>query len=294
MKCLLVINTSCGNVQRVLENAHFHEEIRKNFSEVDEIRITEEDKDSFDLKSKCEGYDVLVVCGGDGTFNSALNATRSIKIDLIYVPCGTLNDAAHTMKSIAKDGSVNLKDRRLRHIDLGEINGLLFSYVCASGSFTSIGYRAKTKTKKLFKRFIYYIHAFKEYKVHNIKAKIEIEDMIFEDIYTLIMAVKSQYVFGLGFNKLYKHDSGNGHLLLIKSPRGFFKYMKMFFLFFRAFFIGFKKEVIKKNIVFKEFSKAHIELEKEEDFCVDGEKFLLNGQNEIKFHKKMVKVFLSS
>ncbi|MDR0696149.1 MAG: hypothetical protein LBF68_01205 [Christensenellaceae bacterium] len=292
MKCLLIINTSCGNIQRVLENSNFHKEIRANFDEVSEFRITEEDKDSFDLCDKCKGYDALVICGGDGTFNSALNATKSMDIDLIYVPCGTLNDAAHTMKSIAKESSVNLRDRRLRHIDLGEINGLLFSYVAACGSFTSIGYHVKSKTKKLFKRFIYYVHAFKEYKVHNIKSKIIIDNEIIEGDYTLIMAVKSKFVFGLPFNKLYKHDSGSGHLLLIKAPTGIFKYIKMFFLFFRAFFIGFKKEINTKNILFKEFTSASIELDSPQNFCIDGERFLIGGNNEIRFHKKIVKIFV--
>jgi hypothetical protein len=106
------------------------------------------------------------------------------------------------------------------------------------------------------------------------------------------MAVKSRYVFGFKFNKIYEHNSGKGHLLLIKSPTGLFKRTKLFFLFFRAFFIGFKKEVNTKNLKFLTTSAAKIELKAEVDFCVDGERAPSGLVNYIKFHQKAGKIYI--
>jgi diacylglycerol kinase family enzyme len=283
---------SCGNAQKVLNNRILYNLLAEKYGIVEKIIISEYDKENFDFAEVCANYDALAVCGGDGTFNSAINATRNLDIDLIYVPCGTLNDAAHTLRSIEFEGLTDLSDRRIRQIDLGEINNTLFTYVAACGTFTAIGYKAKSKSKKLLKRIIYYLHAIKEYRLAHIKARIDLPDKTLEGEYTLIMVVKSKYVFGLGFNKLYKHNSGTGHLLLIKTPKGLFKLIKMFLLFFRAFFIGFKTQLDTKNIKFIEFEKVSIQLESPEQFCVDGEELQLDGRNDVGFYKKAVRIFI--
>lgn len=289
MKCLLLINTSSGNAQRAIKNRELHEVLHSLYGDITEKHITEYDRD-YDIAKECEGYDALAVCGGDGTFNNAINAVRYSDVDLLYIPCGTFNDAAHTLKYLTKLEGLN--ERRIRQIDLGEFNGRLFSYVAAAGSFTAIGFLPKSKFKKLFKRLVYYLYAFKEYRVHNMKAEINADGRIFKDTYTLIMALKSKYVFGFNFNRLFRHNSGKGHLLLIKSPTGVFKLVKMFFLFFRAFFIGFNKEKTGKHIQFIEFTKATIKLDKAYDFCVDGECMRGKMINDIQFHHKKTKIFI--
>jgi diacylglycerol kinase (ATP) len=291
-KCLLLINTSCGNAQRAIDNEKLTSILLNYYDDIEEIRIAEHDRDFFDIAKKSLKFSAIVVCGGDGTLNSVLNATQGQEIELIYVPCGTLNDTAHTLKSTEVCKTTDLENSHMRYIDIGEINQTLFSYVVAGGSFTAIGYKARSKTKQIFKRIVYFAHAFKEYRLHSMKAQIEMDGKKYEDIYTLIMAIKSKYVFGLRFNQLYQSDSGTGHLLLIKTPTGMFKFAQMFFLFFRAFFIGFDKEKDGKYIKFLEFTQAKIDLKERLDFCVDGEKLVLEGHAEIKFHKKAIKVLL--
>jgi diacylglycerol kinase family enzyme len=287
----MLINLSSGNAKKAMDNQSIRDELRALYGEVKECCISEENRD-FDIGAACEGYDALAVCGGDGTFNSALNAVRHKKIELLYVPCGTLNDTAHTLKSIQSQDDVDLSDRHLRSIDLGELNDTLFSYVAATGTFTAIGFIPKTKYKKRFKRLVYYLYALKEYRPHKINAKIQINGQTYQGVYTLILAVKSKYVFGFPFNKLYKHNSGKGHLLLINTPKGLFKLTKLFFRFFRAFFIGFRKEVNKKNLKFIEFSAASIDLDEPRLFCLDGERYMSPVHNVVKFKQKATKILV--
>lgn len=287
MKCLLLINSSSGNADGVDGDKELIAALTKAYGIVHKKAYKAEDR--FDIAKESEGYDILVLCGGDGTFNYAINALRDKNIELYYIPCGTFNDCAHTLKKL---DSANTQRGQFK-LDLGEINGRLFSYVAAAGSFTPIGYLPKSKHKKVFKRLVYYLYAFKEYKVHRINASVKADDRSFEGCYTLIMAVNSRYVFGFNFNRLFNLNDGKGQLLLIKAPTGPLRLIKMFFLFFRAFFIGFKSEYESENIKFVSFRRCLIRLDKPQDFCVDGERLTSGLANEICMHKERGRVILT-
>lgn len=288
-KCLLLINKTSGNVSRALNNPDIYNSLRKDYDIIDTLYI--EVDNPIDIKKASEGYDGLAVCGGDGTFNNAINATRELNLELTYIPCGTLNDTAKTLHLTSK---LKKDERKIRRVDIGEINNTLFSYVAAAGTFTAIGYTTKNKLKKKIKFFAYLWQVLSEYKVHHIKARIETEGKVFDDTYTLIMAINSQRCFGFNFNQLYSHNSGKAHLLLIKSPKGkgFFAKLKIFFPFFRAFFMGFDSPYQSKKMTFMEFDKAVVELEKPEDFTIDGEKICVEGKFNLSIHRQKMKLFV--
>lgn len=284
MKCLLLINASSGNSGGVVDDKELIAELEKAYGTVEKKVYNAEE--NLDIARESAGYNAIALCGGDGTFNYAINALRDKKIELIFIPCGTFNDCAHTLKKIetVKKGYYRL--------DLGELNGRLYSYVAAAGSFTPIGYLPKSKHKKVFKRLVYYFYAIKEYKIHRINAKITADGRVYQDCYTLILAANSRYVFGFNFNRLFNLNDGKGQLLLIKSPKSPFALVKMFFLFFRAFFVGFDKEYDSENIKFISFANCRIEAETPLEFCVDGERFLGDKVNELSMHKARGRVIL--
>jgi len=277
--CLFLANTLSGRGSS-LDIEGIIERLKKRFEIVDLKVIS--DNNYFDIKNACVGYNYLAVSGGDGTLNCAINCTKDMDIKLIYIPSGTLNDTYKTLR----------RTKKSEYIDLGEVNGNLFSYVLACGSFTPIGYTANLRLKKAFKQLAYFLYAFKEYKPYSINAEVKAVDFCFKDTFTLIMVINSKRVFGFPFNKLYENNSGKAHLLLIKSPQGNYltKLLKMFIMFFRAFFIGFKKEMEGKYITFKEVSELSINLNSDIDFCIDGEKIVLNKENIIKIHKDKIKL----
>lgn len=145
MNCKLVINKDSGNFAKLNVN-----ELLCSLGCNAEVEV-------IDSKSNwtCNGFDTVIVCGGDGTLHNALEKCSGKKI--VYAPCGTLNEAALTSKRITS---------------LGKANNELFSYVCATGSFTEIGYLAKNNHKKHWKSLAYLPQILKCYRCHNICAKL--------------------------------------------------------------------------------------------------------------------------
>ena len=212
-----------------------------------------------------EGYDTVIVCGGDGTLHHAIEKCPSKQI--IYAPCGTLNEASATDKKLTT---------------VGKVNGESFSYVCACGSFTEIGYSAKNKHKQRWKSIAYLPQMFKHYKCHDIQATLDVDGKAYVDSYTLLMVIKSHRCFGFNFNRSYKKNK-KLYLLAIKSSgKDCLKNRaKMFFPFFRVFFCGISHPMSQKNWFLQPFDKLTVKLESKQDFCLDGEKRTLDGVLEI-------------
>lgn len=265
MKCLLIINKKSGNSISASDNGALIRALKDRYGFVTVKYI--EKGETLDIKSELRDAEILAVAGGDGTLNSAVNAVKDRDVKIIYIPCGTVNDAYHTAKSVEKTSDGNPV-----FLTPLSFNDKLFTYVAATGTFTPIGWRPKDNAKKHFKRLAYFVYAFKEYKINNLGAQIIINGKSLKDTFTLIMAVKSKYVFGFPFNRAYRSDEYGGHILLIKTPKGALKFIKLFLLFFRAFFIGFNAEYESKNISFRAFKSLSILLDNTADFCLDGER----------------------
>ena len=281
--CKLIVNRLSGNVDKNFNVDDVKNLLSETYDNVDVVFIDE----NHDLKmcDHVDGYDALAVCGGDGTLNSAINAIRKKKMQLIYVPCGTLNDTAKSMR-LAKE--LSHSDRRIRKVDMGKVGDTMFAYVLAGGTFCEIGYTTEIKKKKHFKILAYIFEVLKTYKIHRIQVKLTVGDRVLDDEYTLVMAINCSRCFGFRFNKKFCHNNGLAQILLIKSPKhnGLLGKIEIFFPFFRAFFIGFNKEHDGKTIKFLDFSKAKLDIAEPTDFTMDGEKLTLEGENELKILKR--------
>ena len=99
MNCVLVINTLSGNAAKACER-----EIVAKYAAGDDVTVKyiRSKTDSYDV----EGVEKLIVCGGDGTLNNAVNICRDKDIDIYYLPYGTFNETAKGMK---KDGAHTLE-----------------------------------------------------------------------------------------------------------------------------------------------------------------------------------------
>lgn len=256
MACKIIVNCDSGNCERL---------------DLEALRCMLDCKDA-EIENinhatdwSAEGYDTVVVCGGDGTLHHAIDKCKNQQI--IYAPCGTLNEAS------ALDTAIKT---------VGSVNGESFSYVCACGSFTGIGYAAKTERKKRWKRIAYLPQIFSQYRCHEIQATLELDGKILNNSYTLLMVIKSHRCFGFNFNPMYK-KSKKMYLLAIKSVgKDCLKNrIRMFFPFFRVFFCGISHPMSRKRWFLLPFDKLKITLNDAQDFCLDGEKRTLLGELEI-------------
>ncbi len=274
MNCLLVINTMSGNSCRVNEKAL----IAKYAADDDvTVKYLRAPSDEYSV----EKVDKLIVCGGDGTLNRALSLISGKAIDLYYLPCGTFNETAKSFsgKGVYEIGSI------------GKIGEKAFAYVAAAGSFTDLGQAASSSQKKRFKLFAYFAKVLSSYRVHRIKARITTESFSVEGTYTLIMISNAKRCFGFRFNRLHEKQP-DLQLIAIKAPKrdDLKGRIKMFFPFFRVFFLGIGKERRKGDILVTSFKEGSVLLSKETPFCLDGENALLSGENAI--GKSAARVFV--
>lgn len=265
--CLLIINTRSGNGE--MANEQELTSVFGNNSFVDTLYVTENTIIPKLSQNK------VVVCGGDGTLNSILNTPTSTETEIFYIPYGTLNELS----------SGDKKDE-FEVFEIGQVNEKRFSYVMACGIFTPLGYVVDEKKKKRLKKLAYIAEVIKEYKIHRIQANISINDRKLCGEYSLIMAIDSPCCFGFNFNKAYRFDDGQMHLLTIRSPHsnGFWGKVELFFPLFKAFFIGFKKEYHSKKMDFIPFKSLSLDID-ETPFDLDGEKVSLGGNLQIHVHR---------
>lgn len=238
-----------------------------------------------DIRAAADSYGAVAVCGGDGTLNIALNALYGTGKELTYIPGGTFNDAAHSLSRYsAEDGSVTVR--------LGELNGRLFTYVAAAGTFTPIGYKCDPRIKRVLGRLVYYAEVFREYKPHYIKATVRATDFEISGTFTVVMLLNSRVCFSFPFNRAYDPEAEEAHLLLIRSPEGNFKNLKLFFSFFRAFFVGFDGDKETKNIIFRAVSSCTLETAEPQILCLDGERFECPDKCGFSIGEKKLRLFL--
>ena len=258
--CIIVINDMSGS-----------------YKKIDEKRLTEAFGEGYDVEVfhmtsehpfEYKPADRVVVCGGDGTFSRMINRYKEKNTEIVYCPCGTLNETSKRNKDGTGDFLIK---------DCGEAADKIFSYVLATGTFTPLGYAVDNVFKQKYKAFAYIVNAFKQLKVWRVNAEITCDGDRYEGQYSLIMMLDSPQCFGLHFNKMFCPNDKKMHLLLVKAPRfnGLFGLAEMFFNFFRAFFIGFKKPFSSGKMIFREFSEMTVRTDKEYDFCADGEKWTM-------------------
>ena len=257
MNCLLVINTLSGNSSKVCED-----ELIRKYAEKDAVSVKyiRDPSDTYSV----DGVEKLIVCGGDGTLNNALNICRDRDIDIYYLPFGTFNETA---KAAQGNGVRPLPP-------CGRIGNVDFAYVAAAGSFTDIGQAPDPSVKRRFKLFAYFFRVLAAYKVHRIEAKVECPRFAAEGTYTLVMFSNAVRCFGFRFNRLHRDNSDDLQVLLIRAPKkdNLWGRIKMFFPFFRAFFIGFNREHFGKNLLFASIPSAEVTIAETTPFCVDGER----------------------
>ena len=277
MNCLLVINTMSGNAAKIREK-----EIVGRYAVGDNVAVKylREPSDCYST----QGMDKLIVCGGDGTLNRALALCAGSEIDLYYLPCGTFNETA--------------KDRKgkglCRMEDFGKIGENDFAYVAAAGSFTDLGQAAKSSLKRRFKFFAYFAKVLSSYKVHRIPAEIKTEKFSASGTYTLLMVSNAKRCFGFRFNRLHGKAPDSLQLIAIKAPKrdDLWGRIKMFFPFFRVFFLGVSREHYGKSILVTSFREGRVTLHEDTPFCLDGELFSLSGEKVIEKQKGKARVYL--
>ena len=175
-------------------------------------------------------YDMIVCAGGDGTLDNTVTGLMGLRRKgleippLGYIPCGSTNDFAKSLK-ISSDPVQAAKDivrGTPCPIDVGIFGKENFIYVVAFGIFTDISYSTSQKLKNKLGHSAYIISAFKELaRVKPVKLAARIDGKVISGEFLYGQITNSRSVGGfraIGVKDMSFSD-GKFECLFIKKPK---------------------------------------------------------------------------
>lgn len=177
-----------------------------------------------ELASKAckEKYTLLVIVGGDGTFNECVNGMMDYEYKPVigYIPAGTCCDIGMSLglsKNIKKSVH-NILHNSHAKMDVVKSNDRYFCYVSGNGAFIDISYVTDSNLKKRIGYLAYIIRAAVEvFTIPKMRMKIRHDNGDERGRYSLVLIINSKRVAGI--NMIYKPtlDDGLVDVVLYKS-----------------------------------------------------------------------------
>lgn len=273
IKVLTIINPTSGKGNI----ANYADEIKLNLEEQNmevNIQLT---KEGYNAKKiildNIEGNDLILICGGDGTFNETVSAIMElgVQISIAYIPLGTTNDLARSLNMPIKDISITKKllESKARVLDIGKFNeNRYFTYIAAFGVMTDVSYKTSQKAKNKFGKLAYYMKAIKELikiPTYKVKIKFDEEELEGEFIYGGI----SNSMSIAGFRWFNEEDidlsDGKFEAIFIRKPKklsGYFRLLNDF---------RHKDYMVNRDFVYFKASNIQIQTDKNVAWTIDGE-----------------------
>jgi YegS/Rv2252/BmrU family lipid kinase len=258
-------NTIIGDIDKVIK-VH-----QKYGYEVIPFRISFEYDMSEAFKGVNKTYKYILVAGGDGTIDDAVNQMKKLELNIpiAILPTGTANDFAKFIGipenvEVACEQILNSKPKKL---DLGKINDKYFLNVASTGLFTDVSQRTDVNLKNTMGRLAYYIKALEQLpSLRKLKIKVSSENDVFDDYMYLMMVFNGQTAGNLKF--AYKAEVDDGMLDVIIIKAGAIK--DMIALFIKML----KGEHLEGTEGLEYFKSNRIEVECYEDIVtdIDGER----------------------
>ena len=192
------------------------------------VYITSRQGDAFETAQRyADKMDMIVCCGGDGTFNETAAGVLSSGTDVAvgYIPAGSTNDFANSLKlptDILQAARI-ITNGSTRQLDIGSFNGRYFSYVASFGAFTRTSYTTPQSVKNALGHVAYLLSGIQE--LSQIKARplrFELPDgRVLEDKYIFGAISNSTSVAGILTLAPERVDMSDGklELMLVRAPR---------------------------------------------------------------------------
>ena len=222
-------------------------------------------------------YDAIIFSGGDGSFNEVLQGIADFDNlpELGYIPSGTVNDIAHTLKipcNIKKALQV-IKTGRNEMLDCMKVNDSYAMYVIAAGAFTSATYNTPQVDKNNVGKLAYYVEGIKHnfnFDFFDIDCKSEKKHMQG----MLVLFINSRYVSGFKVNELASLQDGKIEATVIqeeKKAKGIFRKFISLLVMAVLFLFG-RRRVKNKSLIHLEGTSFDVDVADDVVWNFDGEK----------------------
>lgn len=171
--------------------------------------------------------DLIVCCGGDGTFNETIAGLlkSGANLPVGYIPAGSTNDFANSL-NLSGDlvhAAYDVVSGLVVDLDIGSFNGRHFSYVASFGVFSRTSYSTPQDIKNIFGHVAYLLSGIQELsqlKSYNVRFELP-DGNIIEDEFTFGAITNTTSVGGiLTLSKdIVDMSDGKFELLLIRKPK---------------------------------------------------------------------------
>ncbi len=170
--------------------------------------------------------DLVVCCGGDGTFNETVNGIlrSGTNVPIGYIPSGSTNDFATSLRlpTDPLKAAQAIVEGQPGKYDIGLFADRYFSYVASFGVFTKSSYATPQNVKNALGHTAYLLSGIQELsQLRNTHMRLELDGEVIEDDFLFGAISNSTSVGGILTldPKQVDMQDGKFELLLVRVPR---------------------------------------------------------------------------
>jgi diacylglycerol kinase (ATP) len=161
----LILNPAAGRDRALAHAADLNASLKERYGIVEiVVTVAPGDCEAAATRAVEDGVDVLLVGGGDGTLNEAVNGVAAVAggleaVTFGIVPLGTGNDFAQTLGvPLDVDGAIDiLQQQHVVTADLGRLNGRHFVNVSGGGFIAEVSDAVTPQLKSIAGRLAYLV-----------------------------------------------------------------------------------------------------------------------------------------
>ncbi|MBP3673611.1 MAG: YegS/Rv2252/BmrU family lipid kinase [Oscillospiraceae bacterium] len=177
------------------------------------------------VAAKAKEMDLVVCCGGDGTFNETISGVLKCGADVPvgYIPSGSTNDFAASLKipTNIMQAAKDIVEGVPVSYDVGRFGERYFSYVASFGAFTRASYATPQNIKNALGHTAYVLEGINELsQIRKEHVRMELDGQIVEDDFLFGAISNSTSVGGILTldPKIVDMADGKLEVLLVRAP----------------------------------------------------------------------------
>ncbi|BAH08220.1 YegS/Rv2252/BmrU family lipid kinase [Clostridium kluyveri] len=180
----------------------------------------------FDMKEAFKdidkSYKYILVAGGDGTVDTAVNHMKrlNINIPIAILPVGTANDFAKFigMSENIEEACEQIVNSIPKKLDLGKVNDKYFINVASTGLFTDVSQKTDVNLKNTIGKLAYYVKGLEQLtNLRKLKVRVKSENAVFDGNMYLMLIFNGQTAGNLKFAYKAEIDDGLLDIIIIKA-----------------------------------------------------------------------------
>lgn len=227
MKKLLLVLNPCSGTRKASKSLAEIVSVFNRAGYMVDTYITAEQGDATRVVAeRGADTDLIVCCGGDGTYNETVSGmmANSITTPIGYIPAGSTNDFANSLKlpTNCVKAAQSIVDGELFSYDVGKFADRYFTYVASFGAFTKTSYATPQNVKNALGHVAYVLEGMQEItQLRSLPVRLELDGQIIEDNFLFGAICNSTSLGGLLTLDPKQVDMSDGlfEVFLVRTPK---------------------------------------------------------------------------